>query len=229
MYCGMSFIIHDKESYTAHKEEIKEILMNHNLQNDVICNAATIEFKGNLFLIIDGYSSLLDWTEPEEELKTLKEIFEETCEDLLDEACEDLDTEKLTFVDTRFLHNFLLLTYPAYAKNPAFFYDAYNQIMDFKTLKDASVYIKPDDELYDKLNNALETLGPIAEQLFTRENLCFGILYGKTDDLFSMMFQATEEEATALSKDIFKASSEKMNVNDVIYIETLFDSMEDTE
>ncbi len=221
MYCGMSFIIHDKESYTAHKEEIKEILINHNLQNDVICNAATIEFKENLFLIIDGYSSLLNWTEPEEELKTLKEIFEE--------ACEDLDTEKLIFVDTRFLHNFLLLTYPAYAKNPAFFYDAYSQIMDFKTLKDASVSIKPDNELYDKLNNALETLGPIAEQLFTRENLCFGILYGKTDDLFSMMFQATEEEAAALSKDIFKASSEKMNVNDVIYIETLFDSMEDTK
>lgn len=215
MYCGMSFIIHDKDSYIANKEKIKELLALQNMEEENICNAATIEYKGNLFLIIDGYSSLLDWKEPNKELKMLKEIHEE--------LCADTEDENIEFIDRRFLHNFLLLTYPAYAENPKFFYDAYTEMHSAETLRDCMNYPVINEELRGQIQKKLSQ----GKSTLTRENICFGLLYSESNNYTSVMFDTEIDKIDTLSDDIFKASSEQIDVNEVKFIETLYDSMEE--
>ena len=42
MYCGMAFIIYDKESYFANKEKLKELIITQAENEDNICNASAM-------------------------------------------------------------------------------------------------------------------------------------------------------------------------------------------
>ncbi len=236
MYCGMSFIIHNKEAYNTNKEALKTLIQNQNLNERLVCNASTIEYKDNLFLIIDGYSSLLEWMNPEEELEILKRIYEETLEDL--EDLEDFDKENFEFTDTRFLHNFLLLTYPEYEHKQKEFYEIYEILTDDEYLHRLKNFL--DENKHKKVDEIIEEGAEIIweRSLFVRpylkrENICHGLHYYKYSTELCLMLniseETPEEELKALADDIFKATSEKTDVNNVKFIETLYDCIEDEE
>lgn len=224
MYCGMAFIIYDKEAYFANKEKLKELIITQAENEDNICNASVIEFRDNLYLIFDGHDSLMDWMHPDKELKLLKELHEEMIEEY-----EEDDEEAPEFVDTRFIHNLLCLTYPEYAKNPDFFYNAFDKIVTWWNEK-------TDFEVKQHFNKKplfadakIARLWKKAEPLFKRENLCFGIRYGEINELCSLMFGLEPEQLKSFTDDIFTATSEQKDVNDVHFIETLYDALEDDD
>ena len=227
MKCGMAFIIHDKDSYYANKEQIKELLVHQNDYENKIFKASTVEYKGKLYLIIDGHSSLLDWKEPSKELEELKELYED-----LKEECEEFGDEVGEFVDRRFLHNFHMLTYPAYAKNPIFFCEAYKyiRIKELCTLfiNNQDGYLGSEDErevvkiLIDDQELMME-LDERFKKAYSRENICYGFVYGRDFDLGSLVFEEKENKIDALSKDIFNATIEEKNVKEVKFIETLYE------
>lgn len=224
MTCGMAFIIYDKESYLRNKEEIIKIITTQAEDENNIYNASVIEFKENYYLIIDGHDSVMNWIHPEKELEILKELYEEIAEDY-----EEDDEEAPEFVDTRFIHNFLRLTYPKYAKNPDFFYDAFEKIIDWWNEK-ANLEVK--QRLNQKplfADAKVARLWKKAEPVFKRENLCFGIRYGEIDEFCSLMFGLEPKELKSFTDDIFTATSEQKDVNEVLFIETLYDALENDD
>lgn len=233
MKCGMAFIIHDKDSYYANKEQIKKLLVLYNEYEHDIFKASTVEYKGNLYLIIDGYYSLLDWQEPSKELEELKELYED-----LKEECEEFGDEVGEFVDRRFLHNFLMLTYPAYAKNQEFFYKVYTCIKLYESFNECLKYkdedlekndiqeLDEEHQLLDDLLNSdkfITTLNELYKESYSRENICYGFMYGRDFDLGSLVFEEKENKIDALSTDIFNATIEEKDVKEVKFIETLYE------
>lgn len=214
MYCGMAFIIYDKESYFANKEKIKKLLITQAKNESNICSANVIEFHDNLYLIIDGHDSLMDWMQPEEELELLKESYEELIE---------YSKKVPPFTDTRFLHNLLMLTYPDYAKNPNSFYEAYEALVSWSnakyTEKIQSLLNRENPEIHKNLPLLKEKAAPF----LNREHLCFGTRYFEVDEFCTLMFQVSEKDIETLSQNIFDATIKHKNVGEIKFIETLFD------
>jgi len=225
MYCGMAFIIHDKDAYYANKEQIKAILNLRGETEGDICKASTVEYKGNLFLIIDGHNSLLDWRKPDEELEEMK---------------AEMGDETGALVDRRFLHNFLLLSYPDYEKNYEEFYDAnwykgfYETYCRIEQAKELDAETKA--EMLAELRQAakgtkMEVTGDdykeqwakIYKNCSSRARLCNGFTYFDEFEVGAIAFEEEEKKMKKLSKDIFNATVNEKNVKDVKFIETLYE------
>ena len=202
MYDGMAFIIHDKELYEANKQKVIEVIKNQNDEFDLVCDASVIEYKNNLFLIIDGHESLLAWKNP------------------LEEASD-------------FLHEFLLLTKASYSEKTKYYYSSYKALYQLENYQKLEILIKEhpkalsEDErkhMTSKMEEIREDFDKIKE-MTSRDNVCGGVFYSDASSYaLPMMFDIPRDEALIeqLSSDIFKATTEKIDVNDVKFIETLY-------
>lgn len=200
MYDGMIFAVHDRGLYETNKESILALIKEQNASMDYICDASVVEYKDNLYLIIDGYASLLEWQKDNEEC---------------------------------FAHKFLELTKDDYKENKKHYYGCYNalEMLDdysqmFEIMENNPQALS-EEEKKRIMENAKEIKGQldVVKEKLTRNDICGGFLYGDTSCYaLHIMFDVNNEAEIlkAISDDIFKATTEKMNINDIKFVETLY-------
>jgi hypothetical protein len=216
MYAGISFLIHNKESYESNRDKLIKLFEKTNIASDYICNASVIEFREDLYLIIDGHTSILDsnfttslakiicpkYKEDAKLAKSLCDKFERYCS-LID--LKDFDIDNDDFIEM------MNLPKPETEEE--------RNLMEKMNLVD--VYL---DSL---LELSIQKGKIIKPENFSREFLYTGVLYSDESPLTYKMFniEETPELLEDLSESIFKATTEKTSVGEVRFVETLFDTM----
>jgi hypothetical protein len=216
MYDGMSFLIHNKESYESNRNKLIKLFEKTNMDLNDICNASVVEFREDLYLIIDGHTSILDsnfttslakiicpkYKEDTKLTKGLCDKFERYCS-IID--LKDMDIDNNDFIEM------MNLPKPETEEE--------RNLMEKMNLVD--VYL---DSLLELGNKKGKVITP---ENFNREFLYTGVQYSYGSPITYKMFNIEKEPELLedLAAAIFKATTEKTSVGEVRFVETLFDTM----
>ncbi len=189
MNTGICYLIHNKEDYPSNKKKIIKAIEKQNEELDYIFDASVVEFRNDLYLIIDGHSSILD------EEKFVGKLSKLICPAYKEDAKGLKSLE--VFID---------------------FYFMIDEIEEMKDRLDTELLQKYKEmkEMMDRMNFSLEKV--------KREHLYAGQMYGMESPLLYKLFGIEEEKELLeqLSEDIFKATTEKVSVGEVRFVETLY-------
>lgn len=189
MNTGIYYLIHNKDEYPSNKKKIIKAIEKKNLDLDYIYDASVIEFRDDLYLIIDGHTSFLD--------------------------------------DDKFVQKLSKLICPAYKEDPKGL-EALDKLLQFYFISEEIESMK--DELDAQMLENYESMKQMMEKMnfsldkIKREYLYSGLMYGEDDTLLCKLFniESETELLEKLTEDIFKATSEKVSVGEVQFVETLY-------
>lgn len=143
--------------------------------------------------------------------------------------CDDLyliiDGHTSFLGDDKFVNKLSKLICPAYKDDPKLLknlesiLELYFMIDEIEKMKD-----KLDAKLlerYEEMKAWMENKNFSLDNL-KREYLYFGLMFGEDEKLLCKLFGIEKEQLDQLSEDIFKATTEKISVGEVQFVETLY-------
>lgn len=189
MNAGICYLIHNKTDYPSNKKKIIKAIERKNLDLDYIYDASVVEFRDDLYLIIDGHTSFLG--------------------------------------DEKFIDKLAKLICPTY-KDDSKGVKALENLLEFYFIIDEVEAMKDslDEESLSNYEGMMEILKKLDFSLdkVPRASLRSGLMYGEDNELLYKLFAIESEPdiLKQLSDDIFKATSEKVSVGEVRFVETLY-------
>ncbi len=205
MNAGFAYLIQSKELYQKNRDKIINLIE----CSEGIYNASIIEYNSDLYLIIDGHSSILEVTVYEDEEFGPQETFSYSLAKLIYPSFVDNAQELIA--KSNFQKSLMQLEFLKMDKD-----------FDFDFL--CKSMSKDNPNMNKSFFDLLEK--NIGKVIMKREELFYGLLYGEINDELSLLFNTPIEELKALSDAIFKSTSEKASVSPVTFIETLFDMLD---
>lgn len=192
MNVGISFLIHNKETYEKNKKKIIKAIEKKNADLDYIFDASVIEFRGDFYLIIDGHTAFMG-----------DEKFTDKLSKMICPAFEE-DPKKLKQLTAKVDLS-----------------EAICDLIEIKMNRMREDFEGAELEVFNKISKRLKT--PSYDEV-KREHLFEGQFYGEDTPMIYKFFgiESEKEILSTLQEDIFKATTDKVSVGEVVFVETLY-------
>lgn len=189
MNTGICYLIHNKNEYPSNRKKIIKAIEMKNMELDYIYDVSVVEFREDLYLIIDGHTSFLD--------------------------------------DEKFVDKLSKLICPAYKEDPKglksveVLLELFFGLDEFEEAKDS--FDEETLQEYEQMKAVLEKINFSLDK-YKREYIFSGQMYGEEHPILYKLFgiESEKELLNRLTDDIFTATTEKKDVGEVRFIETLY-------
>lgn len=193
---GICYLIHNKEEYKKNRKRIIKVIEKANEDLDVVFNASVIEFREDLYLVVDCHSSFSEYDK--KLAKIINPFYKE-------------DPEKAENINNMFS---IYTWWKDIMDNEgeAFFEKVF-------------IGFPPKEQEKLKGIIAMIEKGIVSYDNYERKFLYEGLGYDDPTFYVYKMFNIEEDEKflEELSASIFKATTEKTSIGEVKFVETLYD------